>query len=154
VAATGLQQLSTVPCCHLLRLDAFGHRVSSPAANWIEQNLSSGAVQKEKFLGGSNWSSAYVYTTADGSEYFVKLAMSTPDDAMFRGEALGLTAMYGAQQHPATHGSSSSSTRQQEQQQQQQQQQHKEAGAAAAAAAAAAEAAQGSSSSSSSGPVP
>lgn len=94
-----------------------GYRVSSPAANWIDQNLSSGAVQKEKFLGGSNWSSAYVYTTADGSEYFVKLAMSTPDDSMFRGEALGLQAMYGAQQQHQPEA-----RRQQQQQHQQQQQ--------------------------------
>lgn len=49
----------------------------------------------EKFVGGSNWSSAYVYTTQQGKEYFVKLAMGGRDDSMFQGEAQGLQAMYG-----------------------------------------------------------
>lgn len=38
-------------------------RVQTTAADWIGANLQGGAVVKEKFVGGSNWSSAYVYTT-------------------------------------------------------------------------------------------
>jgi hypothetical protein len=37
----------------------------------------------------------YVYTTQQGQEYFVKLAMGGRDDSMFQGEAQGLQAMYG-----------------------------------------------------------
>jgi fructosamine-3-kinase len=55
----------------------------------------------EKFVGGSNWSSAYVYTTQQGKEYFVKLAMGGRDDSMFQGEAQGLQAMYGKHQQRA-----------------------------------------------------
>jgi hypothetical protein len=36
----------------------------------------------------------YVYTTQQGQEYFVKLAMGGRDDSMFQGEAQGLQAMY------------------------------------------------------------
>jgi hypothetical protein len=67
----------------------------STAADWIGANLEGGPVVKEKFVGGSNWSSAYVYTTQQGQEYFVKLAMGGRDDSMFQGEAQGLQAMYG-----------------------------------------------------------
>jgi hypothetical protein len=70
-------------------------RVQTTAADWIEANLEGGQVVTEKFVGGSNWSSAYVYTTAQGKEYFVKLAMGGRDDSMFQGEAQGLQAMYG-----------------------------------------------------------
>lgn len=38
-------------------------RVQTTAADWIGANLEGGPVVKEKFVGGSNWSSAYVYTT-------------------------------------------------------------------------------------------
>lgn len=61
---------------------------------WIEQNLEGGRVTKQQFMGGSGWSSAYVYSMTGGQQYFVKLAVGR-DDAMFRGEALGLQAMYG-----------------------------------------------------------
>lgn len=57
--------------------------------------MDGGPVVAEKFVGGSNWSSAYVYTTQQGKEYFVKLAMGGRDDSMFQGEAQGLQAMYG-----------------------------------------------------------
>jgi hypothetical protein len=40
----------------------------------------------------------YVYTTQQGQEYFVKLAMGGRDDSMFQGEAQGLQAMYGERQ--------------------------------------------------------
>jgi hypothetical protein len=69
--------------------------VQTTAADWIEANLPGGLVVKEKFVGGSNWSSAYVYSTTQGNEYFVKLAMGGRDDSMFQGEAQGLQAMYG-----------------------------------------------------------
>lgn len=69
--------------------------MQTTAADWIEANLPGGAVVKEKFVGGSNWSSAYVYSTQQGQEYFVKLAMGGRDDSMFQGEAQGLQAMYG-----------------------------------------------------------
>lgn len=72
-----------------------GSRVQNTAADWIEANLEGGPVVSEKFVGGSNWSSAYVYTTQQGKEYFVKLAMGGRDDSMFQGEAQGLQAMYG-----------------------------------------------------------
>jgi hypothetical protein len=71
-------------------------RVQTTAADWIAGNLGGGPVVREKFIGGSNWSSAYIYTTQQGQEYFVKLAMGGRDDSMFQGEARGLQAMYGA----------------------------------------------------------
>lgn len=46
-------------------------------------------------MGSSNWSSAYIYSTQNGQDYFVKLAMGGRDDSMFQGEAQGLQAMYG-----------------------------------------------------------
>eukprot|EP00878_Enallax_costatus_P003152 GHUV01003352.1.p1 GENE.GHUV01003352.1~~GHUV01003352.1.p1 ORF type:complete len:334 (+),score=67.88 GHUV01003352.1:159-1160(+) len=69
-------------------------KVQTTAADWIEANLDGGAVVKEKFMGSSNWSSAYIYTTQGGQAYFVKLAMGGRDDSMFQGEAQGLQAMY------------------------------------------------------------
>lgn len=47
-------------------------------------------------MGSSNWSSAHVFTTQSGAQFFVKLAMGGRDDSMFQGEAQGLQAMYGA----------------------------------------------------------
>lgn len=61
---------------------------------WIEENLDSGAVTSEKFLGGSSWSSCYLYETASGQRYFVKLALGRSAAEMFEGEALGLRAMH------------------------------------------------------------
>jgi len=64
------------------------------AAEWIETNLPTfGKVTGESFQGGSNWSSAYIYSTDSGKKLFVKTALGAKDDAMFRGEALGLQAM-------------------------------------------------------------
>lgn len=40
--------------------------ISSPAADWISEHRGSGPVVAEKFLGGSNWASTYVYTTEGG----------------------------------------------------------------------------------------
>ena len=39
-------------------------RASNAAAEWIEAHAGRGAVVKEKFVGGSSWSSAYVYSTS------------------------------------------------------------------------------------------
>ncbi|GBF92654.1 hypothetical protein Rsub_05023 [Raphidocelis subcapitata] len=68
-------------------------RISSPAADWISDNLGSGYVVREKFMGGSGWSSTYVYTTEGGKDYFVKTSGGTKAEGMFKGEQLGLSAM-------------------------------------------------------------
>lgn len=46
-------------------------------------------------VGRSGWAAQAVYETAGGPKYFVKTA-SESADAMFTGEALGLTALHGA----------------------------------------------------------
>jgi protein-ribulosamine 3-kinase len=75
---------SFLPC---LRADA--------AAEWIEANVEGvGKVTGSTFHGSSGWSSAYVYSTESGQKFFVKSSQSR-DDSMFKGEALGLQAMYG-----------------------------------------------------------
>ena len=61
---------------------------------WIADNLDSGRVVKEKLAGSSSWSSAYVYHTDSGKKFFVKLSQGR-DSSMFKGEALGLQALYG-----------------------------------------------------------
>lgn len=68
-------------------------RISSPAADWIADNLGGGPVVRERSLGGSVWSSTYVYTTEGGAEFFAKTSGARGAEAMFRGEALGLKAM-------------------------------------------------------------
>lgn len=45
-------------------------------------------------MGSSSWSNAYRYETESGQKFFVKEAKGQ-DAAMFQGEALGLSAMYG-----------------------------------------------------------
>ncbi|CAL5227300.1 g10235 [Coccomyxa viridis] len=62
---------------------------------WIEQNLDSGRVVSRNQVSSSSWSSASVYTTDSGTKYFVKQSKAGADDGMFKGEALGLQAMYG-----------------------------------------------------------
>ena len=64
-------------------------------ASWIEENLNTGAVTAQKFMGGSSWSSCYAYETAGGGKYFVKVALGRAAEDMFVGEALGLQAMHG-----------------------------------------------------------
>ena len=55
------------------------------------------AVTGTSFLGGSSWSSAYKLTATDANntklDFFVKTARGRDSDSMFKGEALGLTAM-------------------------------------------------------------
>ena len=46
-------------------------------------------------MGSSSWSNAYRYDTDGGKSFFVKEAKGQ-DGTMFKGEALGLQAMYGA----------------------------------------------------------
>jgi hypothetical protein len=67
--------------------------------DWIEQNLEGGKVTHVGFIGSSSWSSAYTYDTDLGAKYFVKTALGK-DEGMFKGEALGLQAMYGVQHPP------------------------------------------------------
>jgi protein-ribulosamine 3-kinase len=50
-------------------------------------------ITGQKFMGGSNWSSAYVYQTSSGQSFFVKTASGRSASEMFEGEALGLRAM-------------------------------------------------------------
>lgn len=70
-------------------------RCSDPAANWIADNLETGHVVSQSSMGSSDWASTYVYQTDKGASYFVKVALGGRDDSMFKGEALGLQAMYG-----------------------------------------------------------
>lgn len=65
------------------------------AAHWIETNLDAGTIAQKKFMGGSSWSSAYIYETSSGSKFFVKTALGRSAEEMFQGEALGLNAMHG-----------------------------------------------------------
>jgi len=46
-------------------------------------------------IGGSGWAKQYVYKVADGHQFFVKTARQSAA-TMFKGEALGLMAMYHA----------------------------------------------------------
>lgn len=63
--------------------------------DWIEQNLGTGKVLSRNQVSSSSWSSAYVYETESGTKYFVKQSGRGADEGMFKGEALGLQAMYG-----------------------------------------------------------
>ena len=78
--------VATMPSCYC--------RESSVVKDWIADNLDSGRVVKEKLAGSSSWSSAYVYHTDSGRKFFVKLSQGR-DSSMFKGEALGLQALYG-----------------------------------------------------------
>ncbi|CAL8462613.1 g2146 [Coccomyxa elongata] len=60
---------------------------------WIEENVGKGKVVSRNMVSSSSWSSAYVYTTESGQKLFVKQS-SNGDEGMFKGEALGLQAMY------------------------------------------------------------
>lgn len=78
-------------------------RAGDPIAEWIETNVpDAGAVTGTSSLGSSGWSSFQKVQTASGQSFFVKQARGRGAEAMFKGEALGLRAMYGAR--PA-HGS-------------------------------------------------
>ena len=72
--------------------------------NWIEQNLDSGKVTSRNQVSSSSWSSAYVYETDNGTKYFVKQSQGGADEGMFKGEALGLEAMYGGLHYTACMG--------------------------------------------------
>ena len=79
---------------HALISLTFGCPASS-VDDWIEQNLDSGKVVSRNQVSSSSWSSAYVYETESGTKYFVKQSGRGADEGMFKGEALGLQAMYG-----------------------------------------------------------
>lgn len=68
--------------------------------DWIEGNLGKGKVVSRTMVSSSSWSSAYVYTTQSGQKLFVKQS-SNGDEGMFKGEALGLQAMYGEAPAPS-----------------------------------------------------
>jgi len=63
-------------------------------ADWAAE-VGLGQVQESKPLGSSDWSSFYKVTLSSGTELFVKTS-SRSVDKMFKGEALGLKAMYDA----------------------------------------------------------
>jgi len=63
--------------------------------DWIAENMGSPVAKGGDVGGGSGWSSATIYTTQDGQQYFVKTARGKEAFSMFQGEALGLQAMYG-----------------------------------------------------------
>jgi protein-ribulosamine 3-kinase len=72
--------------------------------DWIEENVGYGKVVSRSMVSSSSWSSAYVYTTEGGKKLFVKQS-SNGADGMFKGEALGLQAMYGTAQMHGPQGS-------------------------------------------------
>lgn len=78
--------LASLACCE--------RRGEQVVKDWIADNLDSGNVTKESLAGSSSWSSAYVYHTESGKKFFVKLSLGR-DISMFKGEALGLQALYG-----------------------------------------------------------
>ncbi|KAK9823417.1 hypothetical protein WJX72_002613 [[Myrmecia] bisecta] len=71
-------------------------QTKDPVSGWIEDNFNQGKVVNQRAMGSSGWSSAYCYETDQGAKYFVKLARGR-DAGMFKGEALGLQAMYATQ---------------------------------------------------------
>ncbi len=77
---------STYGCRKEVALDAIG--------NWVGSSLEFGPVVKSSSLGSSGWSSQYTLHTKSGEKVFAKVAMGE-DVVMFKGEALGLQAMYG-----------------------------------------------------------
>ncbi|GFR48095.1 hypothetical protein Agub_g9780 [Astrephomene gubernaculifera] len=71
---------------------------------WVGAHLPGGPVVRECSLGGSGWSSAFVVETQGGQRYFVKTSQGRDDGgSMFRGEALGLQALYGEERGLDTH---------------------------------------------------
>lgn len=62
--------------------------------DWISSSLEYGSVKKSSSLGSSGWSSQYTFETESGKKVFAKIALGE-DVVMFKGEALGLSAMYG-----------------------------------------------------------
>ena len=72
-------------------------RAGDVIARWIEENVpEAGPVTVTTSLGSSSWSSFQRLQTASGQRFFVKKASGNASEAMFKGEALGLRAMYGA----------------------------------------------------------
>lgn len=60
----------------------------------MEENLDVGKIVGTSLRGSSGWSSQYEMKTESGEKYFVKTARGS-SETMFKGEALGLQAMYG-----------------------------------------------------------
>lgn len=61
---------------------------------WMEENLDVGKIVGTSQRGSSGWSSQYEMETESGEKYFVKTGRGSSEE-MFKGEALGLQAMYG-----------------------------------------------------------
>jgi len=72
-------------------------------SDWFKEN--GHEISTFDNMGGSGWASMFHYKTADGPGFFVKTA-GQPADKMFKGEALGLQAMYhaGAVRIPKVYG--------------------------------------------------
>ena len=82
-------------------------RAGGAIGHWIEQNLGAGKVTSERYMGQSSWATSHRYETDSGKKFFVKMARGQ-DGSMFKGEALGLQAMYGM---PSGHASMCGKTR-------------------------------------------
>jgi fructosamine-3-kinase len=72
-----------------------GDSAGDDVAAWIADGfLEFGKTTNRTFMGGSDWSSGYVYENSSGQKLFVKIAQGRSIE-MFRGEAEGLKAMHG-----------------------------------------------------------
>lgn len=71
-----------------------GDRPGDDVAAWLDDHLDFGKATNKTFLGGSDWSSGYVYENSSGQKLFVKIAQGRSVE-MFQGEAEGLVAMHG-----------------------------------------------------------
>eukprot|EP00892_Ulva_mutabilis_P007607 jgi/Ulvmu1/5218/UM022_0011.1 len=80
-------------CMQRMRTRANVSKTSDPIGAVIEEKTGRD-VQSSKQFGSSGWSSQIVYDTTDGGKFFVKTSRRSADK-MFKGEALGLQAMYG-----------------------------------------------------------
>lgn len=69
-------------------------RTNVTMEQWIEDNLDVGKVVSLRGSGTSGWSSQSEVTTSQGSKLFLKTCRQS-DETMFKGEALGLQALYG-----------------------------------------------------------
>lgn len=68
-------------------------RGGNSVEDWLETNMHS-PVLKKSSMGSSSWASSAVYELKSGQKFFVKQSLGR-DEEMFKGEALGLQAMYG-----------------------------------------------------------
>lgn len=76
----------------------FGTSTPDEISAFISANLGRGAVTSMRRAGSSGWAVMHKAETADGSRFFIKVARG--DEAMFAGEAEGLTAMFATRTLP------------------------------------------------------